>query len=128
MKETHASSKRNLGNSTTPRRSQCGAVRGTRVIYAGLWTMALCLALSSVSLGQQEGNSSPAASSAMPTAASPVPRLIKFSGELNPQITQITQNKNNEEGKNQSAAAIAVTFSLYELPEGGSRCGPSRSR
>ncbi|MGO9270637.1 MAG: hypothetical protein ACLQOO_10370, partial [Terriglobia bacterium] len=47
-------------------------------------------------------------------------RLIKFSGEINPQIAQITQNKDNENGKSQSATRIAVTFSLYELQEGGS--------
>ncbi len=53
-------------------------------------------------------------------SASVVPRLIKFSGEVNPQIAEITQNKDNESGKSQSATPITVTFSLYELQEGGS--------
>jgi hypothetical protein len=45
-----------------------------------------------------------------------VPHLIKFSGVINPQITQITQN---ETGKAGPSTAIGVTFSLYELREGG---------
>ena len=53
-------------------------------------------------------------------SASVVPRLIKFSGEVNPQIAEITQTKDNESGKNQLATPITVTFSLYELQEGGS--------
>ncbi|MGO9273630.1 MAG: hypothetical protein ACLQOO_25895 [Terriglobia bacterium] len=72
-----------------------------------LWIAAVCL-FGTVSLQAQ---SSP--------NASVVPRLIKFSGEINPQITQITQNKDNESGKNQSPTAVGVTFSLYELQEGG---------
>ncbi|MGO9270577.1 MAG: hypothetical protein ACLQOO_10045 [Terriglobia bacterium] len=51
---------------------------------------------------------------------SAVPRLIKFSGEINPQITQIPQTKENENGKNQLPPAVGVTFSLYELQEGSS--------
>ncbi|MGO9275186.1 MAG: hypothetical protein ACLQOO_33955 [Terriglobia bacterium] len=50
---------------------------------------------------------------------SAVPRLIKFSGQINPQIAQITQNKDNERAVSQSATMVAVTFSLYELQEGG---------
>jgi len=51
---------------------------------------------------------------------SAIPRLIKFSGEVNPQISQIKQIKETEDGTSPSPAVIAVTFSLYELQEGGS--------
>ena len=46
-----------------------------------------------------------------------VPRLIKFSGEINPQIKQINES---EDGKNQSLIVVRVIFSLYELQQGGS--------
>ena len=49
-----------------------------------------------------------------------VPRVIKFSGGINPQITQITPAKDNESGKNSLPTTVGVTFSLYELQEGGS--------
>jgi hypothetical protein len=54
------------------------------------------------------------------SAAGTVPRLIKFTGEINPQIIQITRIKESEGGKNQLPTAVDVTFSLYELQEGGS--------
>ena len=53
-------------------------------------------------------------------AAGTVPRLIKFTGKINPQITQIAQTKESEGGKNPSPTVLGATFSLYELPEGGS--------
>ena len=52
--------------------------------------------------------------------ASVVPRLIKFSGEVNPQISQIKQIKESQDGKNQSPIVARVIFSLYELQGGGS--------
>ena len=52
--------------------------------------------------------------------ASAVPRLIKFSGEVNPQISPIKQIKESENGKSQSPAVVGLSFSLYELQEGGS--------
>ena len=53
------------------------------------------------------------------SGASVVPRLIKFSGAINPQIAQIPQTKENENGKNQLPTTVGLTFSLYELQEGG---------
>ncbi|MGO9270630.1 MAG: tail fiber domain-containing protein [Terriglobia bacterium] len=66
--------------------------------------------MGAISLRAQSGSGS----------AGVVPRLIKFSGEVNPQITQITQTKENENGKSQSPAVVALSFSLYELQEAGS--------
>ncbi|MGO9274848.1 MAG: beta strand repeat-containing protein [Terriglobia bacterium] len=51
---------------------------------------------------------------------SAIPRLIKFTGEINPHIAQIAQTKENESGKGQLPTVLGVTFSLYELQEGGS--------
>src|SRR5208282_2823469 len=62
-------------------------------------------------------HSGPRGDSNSDASASVVPRLIKFSGEINPQITQ---NNDNENGKSRSATPTAVTFSLYEVQEGGS--------
>jgi hypothetical protein len=45
-----------------------------------------------------------------------VPPLIKFSGVINPQVTQIAQNGTAKAG---ASTAIGVTFSLYQLEEGG---------
>ncbi|MGO9273952.1 MAG: hypothetical protein ACLQOO_27555 [Terriglobia bacterium] len=45
-----------------------------------------------------------------------VPRLIKFGGEINPQTTQI---KGSESATNPSPTVVGVTFSLYQLQEGG---------
>ncbi len=81
---------------------------------------AVCL-LATVSLRAQSGPGGDSNSGANSGAGvSAVPRLIKFSGEINPQIAQITQTKDNESGSNQPARLITVTFSLYELQEGGS--------
>jgi hypothetical protein len=46
--------------------------------------------------------------------------MIKFTGEINPQIAQITQIKESEGGRNQLPTVLGVTFSLYEFQEGGS--------
>ncbi len=59
-------------------------------------------------------------SASLQPAAGTVPRLIKFTGKINPQIAQIAQMKESEGGKNQSPTVLGATFSLYELPEGGS--------
>src|SRR5208282_2593106 len=48
---------------------------------------------------------------------SAVPRLIKFSGGINPPMAQ---TKDTESGKNALPTVVGVTFSLYELQEGGS--------
>jgi len=78
-------------------------------------SVAVTCLLGTVSLRAQSGSGSDANSA---TSASVVPRLIKFSGEVNPQISQIKQIKESEDGKSQSPTG--VTFSLYELQEGGS--------
>ncbi len=75
----------------------------------------VCL-LGSASLRAQSGAASDANSGA---SASVVPRLIKFGGAINPQMAQIAQIKGNETGKNQLSTVVGVTFSLYELQEGG---------
>jgi len=49
-----------------------------------------------------------------------VPRVIKFSGEINPQATQVTPTKESEGAKNLLLTVVGVTFSFYELQEGGS--------
>ena len=49
-----------------------------------------------------------------------VPRLIKFSGELNPPLAQTAPNEGHAGGKNASPAVLTATFCLYELQEGGS--------
>ena len=56
------------------------------------------------------------ASTAQPVTASPIPRLINFSGTIGPQITQITQNQTQA---STPTRAIDISFSLYELQEGG---------
>ena len=79
--------------------------------------VAVVFLLGTVNLPGQSGSGTSAISG---TSASVVPRLIKFSGEINPQTTQIKQTEEGEDGKNGSATPITVTFSLYELQEGGS--------
>ena len=69
------------------------------------WTLVACLFCAANLPGQQSGT---------------VPRLIKFSGEVSPQISQIKQIKEGEDGKSQSPAIVGLGFSLYELQEGGS--------
>jgi len=58
------------------------------------WFAVACF-LSTVSLRVQWGPGSAANTAA---SVSVVPRLIKFSGEINPQITQIEQIMGNESG------------------------------
>ena len=72
--------------------------------------LALCAALACAQ------DSAAPASAAQPVTASPVPRLINFSGTISPQITQVTQNQTQA---STPSRAIDVTFSLYELQEGG---------
>ncbi len=76
----------------------------------------VCL-VGTASLRAQSGPASDANSGA---SASVVPRLIKFSGEVNPQISQINQIKQSEDGKSQSPTVVGLSFSLYEPQEGGS--------
>ncbi|MGO9268893.1 MAG: hypothetical protein ACLQOO_01295, partial [Terriglobia bacterium] len=78
--------------------------------------VALCV-LWAVGLRAQSGAAGDANSG---TSASVVPRLIKFSGEINPQISQIKQIKESEDGKSQPLTVVGLSFSLYELQEGGS--------
>jgi len=81
-----------------------------------VWLAVVCL-FGAVSLPAQSGSESDPNSG---PSANGVPRLIKFSGAINPQITQIAQSKENESGKNPLPTMVEVTFSLYELQEGGS--------
>jgi len=96
------------------------------------WAAVVCL-FSALNLpaqsGSGSGSSMDAAVDSTPAsgvAATPgaVPHLIKFSGVINPktnpQIAQITQTKENENGKSPLPAVVDVTFSLYQLQEGGS--------
>ena len=57
------------------------------------------------------------AQSAPEVGSSAVPRLIRFSGVINPQTTQ---ENIKESGKRASTTAIGITFCLYELQDGGS--------
>ncbi|MGO9274963.1 MAG: beta strand repeat-containing protein [Terriglobia bacterium] len=86
--------------------------------FLSLVTLALCLAPSRAS-AQAVGPPDAAVGGAAASVGS-VPRLIKFSGQINPQIAQITPIKENESAKNQSTTLATVSFSLYELQEGGS--------
>jgi len=78
-----------------------------------VWVAAVCL-LATVNLRAQSASGGNASSG---VSASVVPRLIQFSGAINPQIAQ---SKDNESAKNPLPTAVGVTFSLYELQEGGS--------
>jgi len=69
-----------------------------------------------VTLWAQRG---PTRDSSTLASATVVPRLIKFSGGIDPQTAPITQSKENEDGKNRSPAIVSLTFSLYELQDGG---------
>lgn len=87
---------------------------------------AIALMLAASSRGQETSTpvaSAPSSSLTPEASASTVPHLIKFSGvinpQINPQITQITQITQNETGKAGPSTVIGVTFSLYELREGG---------
>ena len=86
-------------------------------------TIVLCL-LCSLGLDAQQSDSSVSNNTNLPASSQPAagtfPRLIKFTGEINPQITQIAQNKESPSGKNLLPTVLGVTFSLYELQEGGS--------
>ena len=75
----------------------------------------ICL-LSGGTLRSQAGPTSGAAEANTAASASVVPRLIKFGGQIDPQIAQITQN----EAEKNRRSALEVTFSLYELQDGGS--------
>ena len=95
-----------------------------RFILAG--TVVLCL-LCSMGLEAQQSDSSVSNNTNLPassqSAAGTVPRLVKFAGEINPApsgITQTTQIRESEGGKNPLRTVVGVTFSLYELQEGGS--------
>src|SRR5208282_2380834 len=85
-----------------------------------VWISVVCF-LGTVSLRAQSSPGVDSNSDANAVAStSVVPRLIKFSGAINPQITQIAQTKEDESGKNSLPTVVGVTFSLYELQEGGS--------
>ena len=92
-----------------------------RSILAG--AVVVCL-LCGLGLQAQQSDSSapddPNLSAAVQPAAGTIPRLIKFTGKINPQITPIAQMKESDGGKNPSSMVLGATFSLYELPEGGS--------
>jgi len=79
-------------------------------------TGALTLTFVSPGFAQDQGTATQAIVAAGDAAGSVVPRLVKFSGKVNPQITQI---KEGESGKNQLPTVVGVTFSLYELQDGG---------
>jgi len=79
-----------------------------RQIWAAV--AAVCLS-STVSLWAQSGPGGGSGSE-----ASVVPRVIEYSGTIDPQIA-----RNQEDGstKNASLAVVSLTFSLYEAQEGG---------
>ncbi|MGO9274849.1 MAG: tail fiber domain-containing protein [Terriglobia bacterium] len=79
-------------------------------------TAVLTLTFVSPAFAQDQGIATQAIVAAGDASGSVVPRLVKFSGNVNPQITQI---KEGESGKNQLPTVVGVTFSLYELQEGG---------
>ena len=90
-----------------------------RRLRAGALVCAIALMFAALSRGQETSTpvaSAPSSSLTPETSSSTVPHLIKFSGVVNPQITQITQN---ETGKAGPSTVTGVTFSLYELREGG---------
>jgi hypothetical protein len=91
--------------------------------YIFAWAVVVCL-LGGLGLQAQQSDSSASDNSNLSASSQPaagtVPRLIKFTGKINPQITQIAQMKESEGGKNQSPTVLGATFSLYELQEGGS--------
>jgi trimeric autotransporter adhesin len=82
-------------------------------------TLFAAFAIPRLAAQEQQAAAAPQAVTAQADGSN-VPHLIKFSGGVNPQITQITQNQDNENAKSQAATQISMTFSLYELQEGGS--------
>src|SRR5271157_3187064 len=86
-----------------------------RSILAGTVVLGL---LCSMGLEAQQSDSTVSSNTNLPaasqSAAGTVPRLIKFTGEI---IAQMTESPG---GKNSLPTALGVTFSLYELQEGGS--------
>ena len=86
------------------------------VCHAVLISAALCVFVVSA-WAQRDSDSlatvAPAAAAAGQTqVSSAVPRLIKFNGVISPAIAQ-------EEAPRHALASVALTFSLYELQEGG---------
>ena len=77
--------------------------------------ISVCIAVvcvfASITLRAQSGSATGASSGA---GASAVPRLIKFSGEIN------LQSKDREAINKQPATLVTATFSLFELQDGGS--------
>jgi len=116
VREINAMSKTNARNIGTTRRSQPRGAGQRKSKLAVLYLLALCLAWVSISYGQEGGAGGGPPSNTAATDTSAVPRLINFSGTISPQITQISQNETQTPG---SSRAINVTFSLYELQEGG---------
>lgn len=54
------------------------------------------------------------------SGAGVVPRVIKYSGAINPQaVPQIAQSTENESANNAGPTVVSLTFSLYELQDGG---------
>jgi hypothetical protein len=93
-----------------------------RTIRAAALVCAIGLVFAALSRGQETSTPvAPAVSSSLSpeTSASMVPHLIKFSGVINPAPSGITQITQNETGKAGPSTTIGVTFSLYELKEGG---------
>jgi len=83
-------------------------------------TLFAALAIPPLAAQERQGAAAPQAMAPQPDDGTKVPRLIRFSGAVNPQIAQIPQNEDNEGAKAQAATPISLTFSLYELQEGGS--------
>jgi trimeric autotransporter adhesin len=93
------------------------STRTLKCITVASLVAALAIPIGLAAQEQQQATASLPATTIQPDGGTNVPRLIKFSGEVNPQIAQ---NKDNESGKSQTATQISLTFSLYELQEGGS--------
>ena len=87
-----------------------------RISHKLFWVAAFMAGLALCAAMACAQDSAAPASAAQPVTASPVPRLINFSGTINPQTTQVTQNQTQA---STPSRAIDVTFSLYELQEGG---------
>jgi len=77
-------------------------------------TLFAALATARAAAQEQQAAAAPQAMATQPDGGAKVPRLIKFSGGVNPQTTQILQNKDNESAKSQAVTQIALTFSLSE--------------
>jgi trimeric autotransporter adhesin len=99
-----------------------------RLSIAAVVSACFMVGPSPISAQEGSGSSAPPAASAAATTSSgatpalqgTVPRLVRFSGVVNPQMGQMTQHGQNEStAESSSPSVVGLTLALYQEQEGG---------